>query len=352
MLTNPSLHIQIAHQTLFLLTGSFSESKHNPHLFLTARFVLADTDAEPEVTHTYWQGHDDGYVRLFHDAHVPEEHRQEVLLSNGDRYQDTSLWELMYKRISNAKSFIYIAGWSVFVPTRLIRRENEEEIPTLGELLKKKADEGVEVVVMVWDEVMSVKYLMEAGLMGTHDEETHRYFDGTKVNCVKFSRTGDMKKKSILKRIVFSSKQLFSVTHHQKTVVCDAPTRNQAKICAFVGGIDLCDGRYDTADHCLYRRMLSYEYPASDYHNPGDNSFHAKNAPRQPWHDTHSYIEGTAAWHVLQNFRERYNSQSSSKAPRLSNWTDTVGSETLADREKDENWNVQIFRSIDSHVAA
>jgi hypothetical protein len=41
----------------------------------------------------------------------------------------------------------------------------------LGELLKKKDNEGVRVLMLVWDDRTSVKLLKE-GLMSAHDEDT------------------------------------------------------------------------------------------------------------------------------------------------------------------------------------
>ncbi len=41
---------------------------------------------------------------------------------------------------------------------------------TLGELLRKKAEEGVRVLLMIWGETTSI--------MGTHDNETENFFKG------------------------------------------------------------------------------------------------------------------------------------------------------------------------------
>lgn len=41
---------------------------------------------------------------------------------------------------------------------------------------------------------------------------------------------------------------------------------NQRKIIAFVGGLDLCDGRYDTPRHTLFRTLETVH--KDDYHNP------------------------------------------------------------------------------------
>ena len=56
-------------------------------------------------------------------------------------------------------------------------------------------------------------------------------------------------------------------THHQKTVIVDADAgNNRRKIVAFVGGLDLCDGRYDTPHHPLFRTLQTTH--KDDFHNP------------------------------------------------------------------------------------
>lgn len=59
-------------------------------------------------------------------------------------------------------------------------------------------------------------------------------------------------------------------THHQKTVIVDADAGNyRRKIVAFVGGLDLCGGRYDTPWHPLFRTLQNEH--KEDYHNPNFN---------------------------------------------------------------------------------
>lgn len=56
-------------------------------------------------------------------------------------------------------------------------------------------------------------------------------------------------------------------THHQKTIIVDADAGNyRRKIIAFVGGLDLCGGRYDTPTHPLFRTLDTVH--KDDYHNP------------------------------------------------------------------------------------
>lgn len=56
-------------------------------------------------------------------------------------------------------------------------------------------------------------------------------------------------------------------THHQKCVIVDTQASgNYRKISSFIGGLDLCDGRYDTPEHRLLKDLDTvFE---DDYHNP------------------------------------------------------------------------------------
>ncbi|KAH1252828.1 Phospholipase D alpha 1 [Glycine max] len=62
---------------------------------------------------------------------------------------------------------------------------------TLGELPKMKAEEGVKVLMLVWDDRTSVLDFKKNGLMAAHDQETADYFKNKKVNCVLCPRNPD-----------------------------------------------------------------------------------------------------------------------------------------------------------------
>ena len=56
-------------------------------------------------------------------------------------------------------------------------------------------------------------------------------------------------------------------THHQKCVILDSQAAgNNRKITAFIGGLDLCDGRYDTPEHRLFKDLDTVF--KKDFHNP------------------------------------------------------------------------------------
>ena len=96
----------------------------------------------------------------------------------------------VYDALTSAKRFILITGWSVWVDTVLKRGPGcAEAVPPLGKLLLKKAEEGVAVLLMVWDDA-SNNLGLTPGLMATHDNETFAFFKGTAVKCVLCPRQG------------------------------------------------------------------------------------------------------------------------------------------------------------------
>lgn len=56
-------------------------------------------------------------------------------------------------------------------------------------------------------------------------------------------------------------------THHQKCVIVDTQDfGNNRKITSFLGGLDMCDGRYDTPQHRLFNDLDTVF--KDDFHNP------------------------------------------------------------------------------------
>ncbi|KAF3541588.1 hypothetical protein F2Q69_00025063 [Brassica cretica] len=289
-------------------------------------------------------------VTLYQDAHVLEDY-QDITLSGGQViYSHHRCWEDIFDAIWDAKHLIYITGWSVYTNITMIRdpkRPRQGGNLKLGELLKKKAEENVTVLMLVWDDRTSNEAFKRDGLMMTHDQETYNYFKNTKVRCVLCPRNPD-NGSSLVQG--FEVAAMF--THHQKTVVVDAEvegTKTKRRIVSFLGGIDLCDGRYDTQEHPLFGTLNNFH--SNDFHQPNfDGASIKKGGPREPWHDIHCKLDGPAAWDVLYNFEQRWMKQGSGRRylvsmERLSEIT--VPPLPFVKSDDVEGWTVQIFRSID-----
>ncbi len=132
--------------------------------------------------------------------------------------------------LESAQHFIYIAGWSVWADLRLCRGQQQQQNgqqqnsqqfdETLGELLKRKAAQGVRVLVLLWDDQTSYGLLQNDGIMATRDEATRRYFRRTKVVCVNRARIAKgwfVEGYSFVQAIMLR----FMFTHHQKIVLVD-----------------------------------------------------------------------------------------------------------------------------------
>ncbi|KAL2236207.1 UNVERIFIED_CONTAM: Phospholipase D alpha 1 [Sesamum indicum] len=301
------------------------------------------------VPYTFFKQRQGCKVSLYPDAHVPDDNITHFLKSEG-YFEPQRCWEDMFDAINNAKHLIYITGWSVYTKITLIRdpkRPKPGGDSILGELLKKKADEGVNVLMLVWDDRTSIQEFKKDGLMATHDQETKAYFQNTKVRCILCPRNPDNGTS------IFQGFQVSAMfTHHQKTVVVDSEspggTSGKRRIVSFVGGIDLCDGRYDTRVHSLFRTLDTLHQ--DDFHQPNfPGSSIKKGGPREPWHDIHCRLEGPVAWDVLYNFEQRWRKQVGDQYLYSLSDLDRfiVGPTEVTSSEDPVTWNVQIFRSID-----
>ncbi|WP_340538506.1 phospholipase D family protein [Nocardioides sp. GXZ039] len=138
---------------------------------------------------------------------------------------------------------------------------------TLYQVLERALDRGVEVRVLVWRS--------QTGLIGYHADE-HRDL-GKRLQAHGADVILDMRVRS-------------SGAHHQKFVVirhADDPSRDVA----FVGGIDLCHGRRDDADH---RGDPQAEPTSKEY------------GEHPPWHDVQVALHGPVVHDVETVFRERW----------------------------------------------
>ncbi|KAL5552172.1 hypothetical protein UlMin_002348 [Ulmus minor] len=312
------------------------------------------------VPGTYFPLRKGGQVTLYQDAHAHDCGLPKFELDNGLEYKQSSCWQDIFDAISQARRLIYIVGWSVYHEVKLIRGGENAEESMLGDLLKKKSQEGVRVLLLVWDDPTSRSILgyKKDGIMGTFDEDTRRFFKHSSVQvllCPRSAQKGHSWVKNRETGTIY--------THHQKTVIVDTDAGdNRRKIRAFVGGLDLCLGRYDTPNHPLFRTLKTVH--ADDFHNPNFTE-PGEGCPREPWHDLHCRIDGPAAYDVLTNFEERWLKASKQrglqklksshddallKIERISDFVSMADVPCLRE-DNPETWNVQIFRSIDSNSA-
>ncbi|KAL5227220.1 hypothetical protein ABZP36_015485 [Zizania latifolia] len=200
--------------------------------------------------------------------------------------------------IEEAKSEIFITDWWLCPELYLRRPFHHRESSRLDILLESRAKQGVQIYILLYKEVsLALKInsmYSKRRLLNIHENvRVLRYPDH-------FS-TG-----------------IYLWSHHEKIVIVD----NQ--VC-YIGGLDLCFGRYDTPEHNIVDVPPS-TWPGKDYYNPREsepNSWEDTmkdeldriKYPRMPWHDVQCALYGPACRDVARHFVQRWNYAKRNKAP-------------------------------------
>ncbi|CAH0475723.1 unnamed protein product [Peronospora belbahrii] len=210
----------------------------------------------------------------------------------------------MFQAISSAKYEILIAGWWVCPDLFLLRpgrklhpRDPDEDSngqqvnkTMLRQLLMKRAEAGVKIYVLIYREVKLALTLNSAY---------------TKRSLMVHPNI------RVLRDPIFQIQSLGFWSHHEKIVCIDQSL-------AFVGGLDLCFGRYDHKGHPISDPSDDPVWRGKDYSNPIIKDFVRVNKPfedlidrssqpRMPWHDVHCSISGPPVQDVAYHFIQRWN---------------------------------------------
>ena len=209
-------------------------------------------------------------------------------------------WTLS-RAMNMAKRSIYIHDWWLS-PELYLRRTGDpeqDERYRLDNLLKRKAEEGVKIHIIIYNEV---------------SEQT------TPVDSVYTKKTLTKLHDNVMLQRSPSHFQTgtFYWSHHEKLCVID-------ETIAFMGGLDLCYGRWDTSQHVLTDEdHLETDGPAApiwrgkDYANervaeyarlekPFEDMFDRTKVPRMPWHDVGLQMVGQPARDLCRHFIQRWN---------------------------------------------
>ncbi|KAL8949053.1 MAG: hypothetical protein Q9222_004809 [Ikaeria aurantiellina] len=214
------------------------------------------------------------------------------------------MWNVS-RAISMAKDVIYIHDWWLTPELYMRRPAAISQKWRLDRLLQRKAREGVKVFVVMYRNINSAIPI---------DSE-----------YTKFSLL-DLHPNVFVQRSPNQIRQnTFFWAHHEKLCIVD-------HIVAFVGGIDLCFGRWDTPQHTVVDdKMTGFEvsdlpkdadhcqlWPGKDYSNPRVQDFYAldkpyeemydrSKVPRMPWHDISMQVVGQPARDLTRHFVQRWN---------------------------------------------
>ncbi|KIM43354.1 hypothetical protein M413DRAFT_18406 [Hebeloma cylindrosporum] len=193
-----------------------------------------------------------------------------------------------------AKETIYIHDWWLS-PELQLRRPNKDRY-RLDRLLERKAKEGVKIYVILYQEVSNRTTPTDSNyakqrLLGLHPNIMVQ-------RSPSHLQTGT-----------------FFWAHHEKMCVID-------QTIAFLGGLDLCFGRWDTPQHVLTDDTADTDrseiWPGKDYsnprlsdfynlHKPEEDMYDRTKVPRMPWHDVSMQIVGQPAMDLARHFVQRYN---------------------------------------------
>ena len=214
------------------------------------------------------------------------------------------MW-VVSRAINQAKDVIYIHDWWLSPELYMRRPPAISQKWRLDRLLKKKAEEGVKIFVIMYRNIESAIPI---------DSEYS-----------KFSLL-DLHPNVFVQRSPNQFRQnTFFWAHHEKLCLVDHTV-------AFVGGIDLCFGRWDTpqhpimddkptgfedvnmpkdADHCQLWPGKDYSNPRiQDFfalHKPYEEMYNREEIPRMPWHDISMQVVGQPARDLTRHFVQRWN---------------------------------------------
>ncbi|PCH39070.1 phospholipase D/nuclease [Wolfiporia cocos MD-104 SS10] len=199
--------------------------------------------------------------------------------------------------LDSAREAIFILDWWLTPELYLRRPAAYHQEWRLDRLLKRKAEQGVRVYVVVYKEVTQT--------MSMSSSHTKHALEDLHPN-IACMRHPDH---------IGSEDDVEFWSHHEKLVIVDNHR-------ACVGGLDICFGRWDTHTHPLadvhpsdLRRTL---FPGQDYNNARimdfkdvqnyvSNGLSVIESARMPWHDVHMTLCGSAVLDLVQHFTERWN---------------------------------------------
>ncbi|KAG8676984.1 Phospholipase D1 [Fusarium poae] len=214
------------------------------------------------------------------------------------------MWNVS-RAINMARDVIYIHDWWLSPELYMRRPAAISQKWRLDRLLQKKAREGVKVFVIVYRNV-------EAAI--PIDSEYTKFSLLNLHPNIFVQRSPNQFKKN-----------QFFFAHHEKICIVDHDV-------AFVGGIDLCFGRWDCPQHPIVDdKPTGFEmsetpkdaehcqlFPGKDYSNPRVQDFFRLNepyeemydrtkVPRMPWHDVAMQVVGQPARDLTRHFVQRWN---------------------------------------------
>ena len=230
------------------------------------------------------------YCHYFVDGEDYFEELFQILMSAKESIYISGFWlspELFLRRPVDEKIYIEMDN------NNLLTKDFGKNISRLMDILDYKANQDVKVYVLIFYE-----WPNSAPTNSKHTEDIFQKLNN-KIYLIRFPS--------------HSQKGLFW-SNHEKLVIVD-------KIIGYLGGFDLCWGRYDNKEHPISEipnKDNIYLFPFMDYANERIKDFSYYNDykislisrnkdQRLPWHDVHARIIGPAVSDLTKHFSERWN---------------------------------------------
>ncbi|XP_018020699.1 phospholipase D gamma 1-like [Hyalella azteca] len=306
-----------------------NKTKEAGKLTFTLRYTKISDEPLFSVPKCVFPGRIENNVKLYQDARC-EKLPCTILDSLGRPYSPNNAWNDIRDTLAGAKKFICIAGWSLNASIVLVRTEcgNGE---TIGKILLERADEGVDVRLLLWDEGDS---------QDSKKDTAKEFFKESlvKVDCVARKKS---KKDTLYKDAAYSK---FGFSHSQRCLIADQVVEKSPglrNVVAYVGCFDLAQGRHDNPEHKLGHNG-ECESKSQFYNNLIATI--TRSSSKSPWHEVMCKVVGSAALDILTNFQDRWETEAvvSDSDFQLCRSSGIFSSYTY---DSLDSWNVQMFRS-------
>ncbi|KAK3721973.1 hypothetical protein LTR37_002789 [Vermiconidia calcicola] len=257
------------------------------------------------------------------EEHEQKTDRKRTVIAEGNRFQSFAperdgnrikwyvdgrdYFHAVSVALERAKETLYIADWWISPELFLRRPPHFNQQWRLDQTLKRAAERGVKIYIVIYKEVKQAltcnsahtKHALEAlcpeGSPGHGNIVIMRHPDHNF-----FENAGDM---------------TFYWAHHEKFIVVDYNL-------AFIGGLDLCFGRWDTKVHSLADAhpsgVQNEIFPGQDFNNNRimdfqtvddwkTNELSKVEYGRMPWHDVSMGVVGPCIYDIAEHFVLRWN---------------------------------------------
>ncbi|KAI0478475.1 phospholipase D/nuclease [Xylariaceae sp. FL0804] len=238
--------------------------------------------------------------------------------------------------LERARQSIWILDWWLSPELYLRRLPSNNEQYRLDNMLRAAAERGVEVRVIVYKEVTqaltldslhtkhaleklhpNIKVFRHPDHLPTNTNKLEQAFDGLSLDNLKMNAFNLSKVSGNALKELYGSfgDSVLYWAHHEKLCIVDRHT-------AFMGGLDMCFGRWDTNSHPIADahpgNMNGIIFPGQDFNNArvfdfegvqkwDHNQLDRAKASRMGWSDVALSLHGPIVVSLLDHFVDRWN---------------------------------------------